>query len=415
MTFSGSPIRNWYDVPRLYGFWQKRRRTVLVCAVTIMSIVAFVWLGYEFWRFFREPARLFGREIVPGGVDLKLLYKNVRNWFAGIPVYSVSRTAVYPPASHVIAWPLVGWPGYRVSRLLWTAATLLSLAFLIRLCIRESGASTPLERAFAGLMPLAAYPAGAVIGNGQLTILVIATLTLSLLLLVRGEEGWETDSIASSLFLVALAKPHVSAPFFWIAIFIPGRARPVLLIIAGYCALTLFAASWQDAGLLSLMASWLSHSTGEVAKAGYANLQFIFASLGLKDFGPFASLFILSALGVIIHLCRRADSWLLIGITAITARFWTYHQWYDDLLILLPMISLFRVAKSISSSESISLTAGTLLGACMLMMLAPGGHFLLPPPWISVYMTVLVSIWLIIFAFLVRLAWKDRKGLLSSL
>jgi hypothetical protein len=264
-------------------------------------------------------------------------------------------------------------------------------------------------------MPLAAYPAGAIIGNGQLTILVISSLTLSLLLLARKKEGWKPDLIASCLFLAALVKPHVSAPFFWIALFIPGRARPALLIISGYCAITFFAAAWQDAGLLTLMTGWLSRGTEATANAGYANLQISFACLGLKGLGPFASLFILLVLGVIIYSCRRADIWFLIGITAITARFWTYHQWYDDLLILLPMIALFRVAKSASSPESISLMAGTLLGACMLMMLAPGGHFVLPSPWNGVYLTALASVWLIILAFLARIAWMDRKGVSSSL
>jgi len=377
--------------------------------------MAFAWLGYEFWRLYREPEKLFGRAILSGGIDLKLMQKLVQNWFAGIPIYSVSRYAVYPPASYVIAWPLVGWLDYGESRLLWTAVTLLSLAFLIRLCIRESGASTPLEMAFAGLMPLAAYPAGAIIGNGQLTIVVISTLTLSLLVLTRGEAGWKTELIASCLFLAALVKPHVSAPFFWIAFFIPGRMRPALLIASGYCAMTFLAAAWQDAGLLSLLTGWLSRGTDVTAKAGYANLQLTFASHGFKNFGPFASLFILSVLGVIIHSCRRVDIWLLIGITAITARFWSYHQWYDDLLILLPMIALFRVAKSASQPELPTLLAGTLLGICMFMMLAPGGHFLLPPPSAIVYMSVLSSVWLIILVFLVRLAWKERKGQLSSL
>ena len=406
---------NYFDAPRLYGWWQERRRPVLFCAVALMSFVAFVWLGYEFWRLYREPEKLFGRTILNGGVDLKLMHYFVQNWFAGVPMKSLLWDSVYPPASYVIAWPLVGWLSYGESRLLWTAVNLLSLAFLIRLCTRESGAMTPLERAFAGLMPLAAYPAGAIIGNGQLTILVISTLALSLLLLTRGEKGWKTDLIASCLFLAALVKPHVSAPFFWIALIIPGRARPALLIISGYCAMTFFASAWQDAGLLTLMTDWLSRGTAVTADVGYANLQLSFASHGFKHLGLFASLFVFSALGVFIHSCRRADIWLLIGVTAIAARFWTYHQWYDDLLILLPMIALFRVAKSSSQPELPTLLAGTLLGVCTFMMLAPGGHFLFPPPSAKVYMSVLSSVWLIILVFLVRLAWKERRGQLSSL
>jgi hypothetical protein len=43
--------------------------------------------------------------------------------------------------------------------------------------------------------------------------------------------------------------------------------------------------------------------------------------------------------------------WLLLGVTALVARFWTYHRWYDDLLILLPMIALFRIAQQRPSAD----------------------------------------------------------------
>ena len=382
-------------------FWEDRDKAVLRCAVLLMACSALVWLGYEFWRFFVQPEKLFGRAVVTGGIDLKLLQGIVQGWFSGIPIYSMSRYAVYPPASHLIAWPLVGWPGYAASSLLWTAVTLLSLAFLVMVFVRESGARNSLERVFAGLIPLAAYPAGAVIGNGQLTIVVTASVVSCLLLLAKGKEGWRTDLAAAVLFLVALVKPHVAAPFFWIAFFVPGRVRPALLIAGGYCAMTIIAASWQDAGIITLMADWLANGTTTTAGIGYAHLH---TSSGLSG-----AVLVLGALGAFVYSCRRADIWLLIGVTALIARFWTYHQWYDDLLILLPLLALFRVAKSAACPAAIALQAGSILGACMVLMLAPGGHFTLPSPWLIVYQSVLVAVWLIMLAFLVRLTWQGRK------
>jgi hypothetical protein len=391
------------------SFWKDREKAVLRCAVLLMSCSALVWLGYEFWRFFAQPEMLFGRPVVTGGIDLKLLQGIVHGWFSGMPIYSMSRFAVYPPASHLIAWPLVGWLGYAASSLLWTAVTLLSLALLVMVFVRESRARSPLERVFAGLMPLAAYPAGAVIGNGQLTIVVIASVVSCLLLLTKCKEGWGTDLAAAVLFLTALVKPHVSAPFFWIAFFAPGRVRPALLIAGGYCAMTIVAVSWQDAGTITLMTDWLANSTKTTAGIGYAHLHIISALIPFTNSGLLGSMLAMGVLGAFVYSCRRADIWLLIGVTALIARFWTYHQWYDDLLILLPLIALFRVAKSAACPAAISMQAGSILGACMVLMLAPGGHFTLPSPWLLVYQSALVAVWLIMLAFLVRLTWQGRK------
>ena len=83
-------------------------------------------------------------------------------------------------------------------------------------------------------------------------------------------------------------------------------------------------------------------------------------------------------LGFWIYRHRDADLWVLLGVAAIVACFWTYHRSYDDVL-LLPMVALFLMAKGGSS------LAGVLLGAAVLLSLAPGGLFLLPPPLNTVY------------------------------
>lgn len=388
--------------------WKSRRTTILRSAAVIMACAAVVWLGYEFWRLFLTPEELLGRKILVGGVDLKLLYDFTRDWFSGIPIYRMSNLAVYPPASYVLVWPIVGWTGFPLARLIWTVIAIISLAFLVRTFSVSSGASDPLERVIAGLVPLATYPSGASIGNGQLTIPVLACLTASLLILSRAGACWRTDITASLLFLAALVKPHISAPFFWMALFIPGRVRPAAMIAGGYSLLTLFAASPQDTGLFALISDWLTRGSDAAARSGYSNFHLMLAGLGLGGFGLASSLVILAMLGFIIFRLRRADLWTLMGITAITARLWTYHQWFDDLLIAPALIALLRIAHSGSASPAARCVSGILAGACLLLMLAPGGHFLLPQPWKGLYLSVLSLTWLAMLAFLVCRAWPRR-------
>jgi len=65
-----------------------------------------------------------------------------------------------------------------------------------------------------------------------------------------------------------------------------------------------------------------------------------------------------------------------MAVAALTARFWTYHRWYDDLLILIPMIALFRIAKE-AETEDLSTWAGVLVGVGVVAMIAPGGLYCL--------------------------------------
>jgi hypothetical protein len=280
------------------------------------------------------------------------------------------------------------------------------------LLIRESGADTPLERIFVALIPLAIYPTGATIGNGQLIVLLLPVLVAALVRLQR-QQGWREDLLVAVLILITLVKPTISAPFFWIMLFVPGRWRPAALASFGYLVLTLFAASFQGPGLLTLFQQWLAHLSGLASWGGYANLHSLLAALGLENWSLPASLLVLAALGAWIYRHRHGDIWLLLGVTALVARFWTYHGWYDDLLILLPMIALFRVAKQAPVARE-RIVSGALLAMTLLFMLAPGGLYLLPPPLNTFYMigqTIILFIGLIV---LLDLTSRERSAQMAQ-
>ena len=103
-----------------------------------MAIVATVWLAYEFWRLLWGWAAVW--ESSPSGaVDLKLRYREVHRWFAGMPTGVFGK---YPPASYVLLWPLLGWPVFGLVRWLWVITTIGALIWLVYLVVKESGADT---------------------------------------------------------------------------------------------------------------------------------------------------------------------------------------------------------------------------------------------------------------------------------
>jgi len=380
---------------RLHAWWANHSTTVLRCAVAFMAAGASARLLNESRRLLFETGR-------SGAVDLRLRHYDVAHWFAGLPVYSGQSHAGYPPASHVMLWPFLGWLGEWQARWFWGLVTVVVLAVLTAVALRHSRAETRLERVFISLIFISTYSAPITIGNGQLGILVL-TAMLCGLLLIRPDRApsWRADLLATALLLLATIKPSVTAPLFWIALFMPGRLRPMLLVATSYVLLTIFAISFQPDPLLKLLRD-LAHVSAEVmAKDPTPSLAAWMSFLGLQAWTLYASTAVLALCGVWVYLNRGADFWVLAGVTAIVARLWTYHQLYDDLLLFPAMLALYRIARCGESAGPINGMAGLLFAAALMEQLAPGRLHLYPYPWHLIYAIGEPAIWIATLLFLV--------------
>ena len=201
-------IRDW---------WATYRTTLLLVAIGLMAVAAVHRLGDQFDRLLWESGQ-------GGAIDLKQRHEEVRQWFAGKLVYQQLGTAVYPPASYVILWPLLGWLSVTPARWLWALSSTAMLGWLVYLTARESSASTPLERMAIVLLPLSMYATSATIGNGQLIVHILPALLYSLTSPAH-PSGWRQDVVSAALVVAALVSPTIAAPFFWIVLFVPGRLR----------------------------------------------------------------------------------------------------------------------------------------------------------------------------------------------
>jgi hypothetical protein len=405
----------------LRKWWTRWSAKILRGAIVIMLFIALVWLGYQFWRLVLGSAPIWPSSR-RGAIDLNLNQNEVQHWFAGSPIYRESKYAVYPPASYVILWPFFGWLGFTAARWLWAITAVVALYWFIRIILKESGAKTPLERLFVTLMPLSMYATGAAIGNGQVIDHLLPVLIAGILRLQQKQAGWRKDLLNATLLLGPLVKPNITVPFFWIILFVPNRLRPVLLVSIGYGALTLLGTSFQESGLLSLFHDWVKQITVLMLRleGGHTNLHSWLLYLGLKEWNLPASAIVLGLLGLWTYRNRKKDLWLLLGVTAIVARLWTYHLWYDDLLMIVPMISLFRIAKrgTLAPTDRRDVFASILFFMMILANLAPGGRYLLPPPWKNYYITGQVLVWIITLTFLIIQTRQEReikRGMASSL
>jgi hypothetical protein len=141
---------------------------------------------------------------------------------------------------------------------------------------------------------------------------------------------------------------------------------------------------------------------------GYGNLHSGLVALGLRAWNLPASLLVLAALGVWTYSHRHVDRWLLLGTAALVARLWTYHRVYDDLLVLLPMVALFRIAKRSPSTEGSGVMAGVLLTVSWVAALSPPRLLETPIPGSWLFRTGQVVIWVAMLLFLLMQARREK-------
>ncbi len=381
-------------------------RTVRAGAAALLAGLAVPWLSYELYRLLARPPAIGPIAVWPGGIDLGLFHRMVVAWFDGQPGYGGSEAVdhTYPPATILLFAPIYGWQPIAATTAVYVLTALAALAWLVWSLPRESGASQRGERLLLALVPLGTYPAGAVIGNGQATLHVLAALVGGLLLLRDRAPAWSRDLAATALLVLALAKPTVSGPFLLLVLVMPGGIRVAALVGAAYAGLTVAAASWQQAGVVELLGQFLERGRALATRAGESNLHSLLTGAGLGTWILAASSAMLALFSATLVRLRRADPWLLIGLAAFVARFWTYHRWYDDLLILLPLVALARIASTSGGGSREGRWALALAMTTTGLLLAPGGRYLLPAPWNDVYGYVQVGVWILDSVFLVAIA-----------
>jgi len=390
------------------------------CVGQWLAVVLMTGAGMH--RLVTQTARLLSNTHSAAAVDLVIRYRELALWFSGKPLYDQLNSAVYPPASYLMLWMLIGWAPIGFAKWVWAVTCFAALAAAAWLFVVSGKARTPLQRAILMLIPLSTYASAITIGNGQLDIYVLFGLVGAFVILELGQGRMCYDCLAALCVLVALIKPNMSAPFFWIILFTPGRIRSAMIIAVVYVALGLIAAVFQDGSFFTLHWQWVTlaqsgaqyGSTVDAQTHGsinaYGTIHDLLGMLGLSSMNTLASLAILAGFGGWVYLYRKVNLWLLVGVAAIVTRFWTYHRVYDDIIMVLPMLSLFRIANQSPVSPRQSLMASSLLAISIVAIVIPASLLSFPTPWPHLFIALQVTVWITMMVFLLVIARVEKKA-----
>lgn len=387
----------------------RHARSLLLICVVLLAATAVLRTVVESHRL------LFGQGFA-AATDLKLFHEQCVTWFGGEDAYAKLVSAVYPPGSYPLMAPLYLWD-IEINRGVWLVHSLIVLGVLMWLCVVESGAPSALEKAGVALLPLAMYGTGIALGNGQLTIHVLTAVVASIVLLDRGRGRLGYDLAAAALMLFALVKPSLSPPFFWVLLFVPRRLRPALLVLIGYITLTLIGASFQPGGLVTQFTAFLGRGTALAVRAGYGHVPLWLTEAGHGNLIMPFTLVALVGMGVWVWRHRDVDRWLLLGVLALLARFWSYHRLYDDMLNLLPMIALIRLGHGRAGNAGKPDQLAWMV-LCISLVAIPGPATPLQDleSGLGVFMRLGQNlIRLLMLAFLMRRAWEQRNRLTGAI
>ena len=295
----------------------------------------------------QEYHRLLFASDVTAAIDLRNFHDFTTAWFAGRPVYQEFRHAPYPPATFVLLYPFVGWLDFDDARWLWASTSALALGWLACRFVTAAQVSTRPEAMLVALLLPAMNATGVTVGNGQLGLHVVAALVMAATMPPSGRSRrlGGHDLAVAGCYAFALVKPSIAAPFVWLLLFSERGFRRMVLAAGCYLAATWLALQFQTLPLDGLVPDMVANGRRLATAEGYANIDAWFVAVGMADRAPVVSILVLAALGGWILAHRNTDLWVRIGVTAIVARLWMYHWHYDDLLVVLPMIALFRIAK----------------------------------------------------------------------
>jgi hypothetical protein len=375
--------------------------------VLVLTAAVFMAL-IGLWRLSTALPFLMWVAELPHPTDLHARFHETSGWFAGIFERPVGGRADYPPASYIVLWPLLGWLTLEHARVLWGVTSVAALSLLSYMAAKEGGARTRTQQALLMLLPFSGYATAATLSVGQVGNHVVPALVAGVLLLHSSRGRWWQDVSGAVLLLFALVKPILSAPFFWIVCFAMGRLRPAVLTAAGYIGFTLFAASFQDGDLLTILTGWLGE--GVNWPRGTVNLHKWLYQLGLASWVLPATLVTLLAFGGWVYRHRRTDIWILMGVAALVSRLGFHHRVYDDVLLAIPLIALFRLAAAGRVVGDRDVIAGILFALIWATVNAPAQLFFLPPPVPALMQAGQALVWIAALGFLLDSARHDNHA-----
>ena len=243
-----------------------------------------------------------------------------------------SPTATYPPSSLLVICLLGGWLPAGAVHAAWLGLSVMALFLLARHL--RGPPDAPVAGGLAVCALLLAWPP---VHESIRTLQFIVPVTWFIALMVQQLE--RRPYLAALCLAAALIKPSVALPFTLLPL-VRGRWSVAALAGALHLALTLAMGALVHTPPLDMIRDWLQ-IPGYMLQGAYS-LQEVVNGLGWDNTrkGLALTLGFAAACAGWTAVHRRAHPADLAAFLCLASLLWTYHERYDSVLLLLPMLNL---------------------------------------------------------------------------
>jgi len=264
--------------------------------------------------------------------------KNSTDWNASTPGIKPEFgpvDATYPPGAALLFAGTIGLIPETLVYPVWSIVVLVSL-FLVARLLAPTLSGRPGDNWSSIITCLALFlvwpPTQHAIVVGQFSIPTLAALLGGIAL------GSKRPYLAGILFSLALIKPSLSLPILLYPL-IKGWWKTLSVVFLSQLALLIFSGLWFMENPLQLVSQWLS--IGSYFLQGAYTIQEVLNRMGWENTtkGILVSFGIVGALGSLALLRSKLHPHLVLGVLAYAAILWMYHERYDFVLLLVPLVT----------------------------------------------------------------------------
>jgi hypothetical protein len=250
-------------------------------------------------------------------------------------------TPAYFPSSIILIFPYALF-SFKVSAKAWLLTNLLSTVILLYVSFALISRIRVSKRTYflLTMLFLCGTPFRVTLGNGQMSIVAMTFLVLSIFCENRGQRF-----LAGIFLSLSLLKYSVTLPFIFFFFFLKRKWVPLIYCGVIHISILLLLCGWMKTSPLSLVLTYIN-LTGEIVSSysGIDVWSFFKDILRLANFhgmsviGVMASsVTLISILFVCIRISKKLDSAALLSLMSMFMLFACYHRVYDYICLVFPL------------------------------------------------------------------------------
>ena len=273
--------------------------------------------------------------------DLALRYhQSIDLIYEKVNIYHETAHSIYPPSTFLFISALSLNINYYNMDEVWAfinIVSLISLSAIIYFFLKNYKCKWIL---ILSVLSLHSIPHA--LGVGQISIVFISFFLLSIYMIIYHRNNYILI-FGTLLLTISLGKFSLFLPFIPLLVINNKLRYPTLVSIAINFTLSYAILYRVDSNIYEYVAS-LASSSSEIKALGSLDLNAFLSLINAPDYlntvGPVAVL--LLAAVITIHYRERVNLFPLLALMAIVSRLFIYHNHYDNFILVIPLVYIFK-------------------------------------------------------------------------